>query len=550
MTQTRQGTRAPLEGKRQPHFNAHLLFAGIVLVFVVWVLSLPVFPTQDGPMHRYYIHVLDAVLHGSKLYGVYRVRHPFPPYATHYGLLLVLSHLMSYDLAEKLFTILIVVCFAYGLRFCAMSCGRAGDTVSLFAAPLFLHWALMMGFMNYSLALGIFLFIAGCWQRASAGQVRYWLPFAVLVCLLTVTHPVPLLILIALCTLDLLLRAFVLRGRSPWSSSRIGLAVTALVFCFLAFKIPAASLQKGAATTVFADMGFHARITAQTMLLAGVSPYYAVTHSLLLNLYRLILYAIFVGSMVVGFRALHQHLASRQLVLSDTFWISTVLLALAIPFLPDYVNGSGFFSTRMMVFLWMGALVAASGADEFSWRTQQILRVSAAAAAAVSLLAAQLEFRPVAVKLAQVEQLSIPGNRNSLLLTGPNLDDYVHHTYQIAFDPFAWGPSLALIHANDVILDSPWIDQNIAPLQAVPGSPLLVDDIKLTHLSKIDPGFRPGASLPESRAHGLLDRSSVLLYSDTPGELEMGIGEQLEPAYAARYTCSRHAWYIVCLEKP
>ena len=536
-----------IDGDRRFLRSSRVYFAVVVLTFSAWIAALPLVPTQDGPMHRYYIHVLDAVLHGSKLYSIYRVRHPFPPYATHYGLLLALSHVVSYDTAEKLFTILVIVCFAYGLRFCAMSFGQAGNVVSFFAAPLFLNWALMMGFMNYSLALGIFLFIAGCWQRACAGALRYWIPFVLLVCLLTVTHPVPLLILIALCTLDLLLRASLLRGSSSWTKGRIAFAAAALVFCFLAFKIPAASLQKNAASSVFADMGFHPRITAQVMLLAGVSPYYAVTHSPLLNLYRLILYVIFIGGAVMGFRALRRHIASRQVALSDTFLIGTVLLALAIPFLPDYVNGSGFFSTRMMVLLWMGALVAASGADAFAWRTQRTLRVAAMAAAAVSLLAAQVYFRPIAVKLAQVERLAVPGDQNALVLSGPDLDDYVHHTFQIASDPFAWGPSLAFVHANDVILDSPWIDQNIAPLQAVPGSPLLVDDIKLTHLSKTDPGFSREASLPGSRASMLLARSTVLLYSDTPQELNKGIGEQLEPAEAARYQCGRQGWYLLCV---
>ena len=539
----------PQQANRERRFmlSSHLLFAGIVLAFLAWILSLPLFPTQDGPMHRYYIHVLDAVLHGSKLYSIYRVRHPFPPYATHYGLLLALSHIVSYDTAEKLFTILVVVCFAYGLRFCAMSFGHAGNVVSFFAAPLFFNWALMMGFMNYSLALGIFLFIAGCWQRACAGAARYWIPFVLLVCLLTLTHPVPLLILIALCTLDLLLRAFLLRGASPWPGRQIASAVAALVFCLLAFKIPAASLQKHAASSVFADMGFHSRVTAQVMLLAGVSPYYTVTHAPLLNLYRLLLYAIFFGGMFLGVRALRRHWVSRKLALSDTFLISTVLLALAIPFLPDYVNGSGFFATRMVVLLWMGALIAASGAGVLSLKTQQTMRLAALAAAAVSLLAAQVYFRPVAKALAQAEQQSLPRDQDALVLSGPDLDDYVHHTLQIASDPFAWGPSLAFVRANDAILDSPWIDQNIAPLQAVPGAPLLVDDIKLTHMSKTDAGFSREASLPKSRAHMLLSRATVLLYSDTPQELDKGIGEQLEPPEAARYQCSRQGWYLLCV---
>ncbi len=538
---------AAVDDRRGPASSAWL-FAGIVLAFVVWLFTLPLVPTQDGPMHRYYIHVLDAVLHHSALYGVYQVRHPFPPYATHYGLLLALSHVVSYDMAEKLFTALIVVCFAYGLRFCALACGRAGETVSLFAAPLFLHWALLMGFMNYSLALGIFLFIAGCWQCAISGHSRYWIPFALLVCVLTVTHPVPLLILVALCVFDLLLRTVLLRSRSLlFPRQSIGLALAAIVFCLVAFQVPAAALQKHAATSVFADMGFHARIAAQCLLLAGVSPFYTVTHSVLPNLYRLILYAVFAGALLLAARALRQNWLRRQLGFGDTFFLSTLLLMCAIPLLPDYVNGSGFFSTRMVVLLWMGALVAASGVHSLSPAAQRALRVAGVACAAISLLAAQVYFAPVARQLAQAEHPSIPVNQRGLVLNGPDLDNYVHHRYQVAFDPFAWGTALAFVQSNDVILDSPWIDQNIAPLQAVPGSPLLVDDIRMTHLSKTDPGFLPGASLPMSREHRLVQASTVLLYADTPQELEKGIGEQIPPGDAARFQCSPQGWYLVCI---
>ncbi len=523
------------------------LFAGVMLAFSLWILSLPVFPTQDGPMHRYYIHVLDAVLHGSRLYGVYQVRHPFPPYATHYATVLALSHAVSYDAAEKIFAVLIILCFGYGLRFCALGCGRAGGVVSLFAAPLLLHWALMMGFMNYSLALGLFLFAAGCWQRAVGGRPGWWALFAVLVSLLTVTHPVPLLILTALCVFDLLLRAVLLRRHArPLSGREIGFAGGAIVFCLLAFQVPAAALQKHAAGSVFADMGIHARTIGQCVLLAGVSPYYTVSHALLPNLHRLALYAIFGGSLFLGARAFREHWAAGQLRLSDSFLLSTVLLAPAIAILPDYVNGSGFFATRMVVLLWIGALVAASGLDTLRPAGEARLRWAALGCALVSLLAAQVYFRPEARELQAVERQPMPAHPIGLLLTGVGLDTWVHHHYQTAPDPFAWGPALAFVRADGVILDSPWIDQNIAPLQAVPGSPLLIDDIRMTHLSKTDPGWNENASLPASRVAMLLAHSSVLLDSDTPEMLAKGIGAQLQPKEAARYRCTREAWYLVC----
>jgi hypothetical protein len=530
--------------------RAGLLFAAMIACFAVWVFTLPVFPTQDGPMHRYYIHVLDALLHHSALYGAYVIRHPFPPYATHYFILMELSHVFSYDVAEKLLIVGILGCFAYGLRFCAMGCGRAGNVLSFFAAPLLLHWALMMGFFNYSIALGLFLLIAGCWQRAIRGRRVFWIPFVLLVCLVTVTHPVPLLILTALCLLDLLLRALLLRRRAAsFDTQTLVLACCALAFCLVAFRIPAASMQSHATESIFADFGFHARGTGQMLLLAGISPFYTLARGILPNLYRLALYGIFIGAMYMAARAFLLHWRERRLGFSDTFFISTILLALAIPVLPDYVNGSGFFATRMVVLLWMGALIAASGGEFRSERTPPRALALALVVACISLLAAQVYFRPLANALAGVESQPLPQGQKGLLLVGIRLDDHVRHRYQVSFDPFTWAPALAFVRADDVILDSPWIDQNITPIESAPGSPILIDDIRMTHLSHTDPGFQPNAPLPQSREPALTHEARFLLYADTPDELNRGLADVLMPEDAAQFQCSRKAWYLVCVAR-
>ena len=530
--------------------RAELLFGAMVACFVVWIFTLPVFPTQDGPMHRYYIHVLDALLHHSRLYNSYAIRNPFPPYATHYFVLMELSHVVSYDMAEKLLISAIVVCFAYGLRFCAMGCGKAGNVLSFFAAPLLMHWALMMGFINYSLAISLFLFIAGCWERAEMGRRIFWIPFALLVCLVTVTHPVPLLILTALCLLDLLLRAVLLRRRArPLDRQTVIFCCCALAFCLLAFRIPAASMRSHATESIFADFGFHARSTAQFLLLSGVSPFYTLAHGILPNLYRLALYGIFAGAMLMGGRALLSHWREQRLVFSDTFFLSTIILALSIPVLPDYVNGSGYFATRMVVLLWVGALIAASGGTFRAERSQSRVLVTALAVACLSLVAAQVYFRPLARALHVVEYQPLPSEQRGLLLTGMNLDDYMHHRYQVAFDPLSWGPALDFVRSNDVMLDSPWLALPITPLAANPSDPLIAQDIRMTHLSQTDPGFRPNASLPRSKEPTMAHKARFLIYSDTPAELDQGLADQLMPADAALFQCARRAWYLVCLAR-
>ena len=79
-----------------------LLFAALVVLVCCWVLSLPLFPTQDGPMHKYYVHAIASLLSGSHSYQAYSIRHPFPPYAIHYAILLGLTRIFSFSLAEKI----------------------------------------------------------------------------------------------------------------------------------------------------------------------------------------------------------------------------------------------------------------------------------------------------------------------------------------------------------------------------------------------------------------------------------------------------------------
>ncbi len=128
--------------------SSRIWFCFFLGVVCAWVLSLPVFPTQDGPMHRYYAHALGAVLAHDPRYAAYAVRRPFPPYATQYLTLLALFHVFSYSLAEKLFTCAEILCFGFGIRFAATAVGPAGAWVSLLVVPLLLPWFLMMGFYN------------------------------------------------------------------------------------------------------------------------------------------------------------------------------------------------------------------------------------------------------------------------------------------------------------------------------------------------------------------------------------------------------------------
>ncbi len=520
------------------------IFAAIVGAFCLWILSLPLFPTQDGPMHRYYVHVLRHVLDGAPGYEMYMIRHPLPPYLTHYAALLLLSRAVPYDLAEKLFTCGLVVLFAYGFRFCATALGRFGGTVSLCIAPLFLQWSVMMGFLNYSLALGLFLFAMGFWARAVEGRPAMWLGYAAAVALLTFTHPVPLLVLICLGAVDLALSL----ARGPDLNLRRGLPrLAALAFACLAFLFVASSVDRTQSSSTLADFGFHKPFVTTVALLTGVSPYNTRALSPLVNLYRLGLYMLLAGASVLAARRFRIAWQRRSLTLADSFFAATVILALLLPFTPEHVNNSAYFATRLVVLVWIGALLAASGFEPSDARFERALIPAGLALAAVSLLTAEVYIRPVARTVSAIEHQALPRGKTGLLLLGPGLDNQARYQTQLAPDPFAWATVLPFVVHDDVALDSPWLDQKIMPVEGKPGSPLLIDDIRLVHLSKTDPPAAPSRSLPARKEARIVGATDFVVFAGTPEELAAGLAGQFDPEEAAKFHCSAHGWYLVCL---
>ena len=182
-------------------------------------------------MHKYYVHAIASLLSGSHAYSAYEIRHPFPPYATHYAVLLGLTRFLSFDLAEKILICLIFVCTAYGFRYCARSMGPSGDLLSLCMVPLVLHWSLVMGFLNYSLAVGLFFF-----SRRGSGAGRPIRPvsgcfrFGQLSARLDASHPAT--VLMVFCVLDLLIRLFQRFLLEGYRWQFLGLAVACLSFLY------------------------------------------------------------------------------------------------------------------------------------------------------------------------------------------------------------------------------------------------------------------------------------------------------------------------------
>jgi hypothetical protein len=529
-----------------------ILFATLVLTACAWILSLPLFPTQDGPMHKYYVHAMASLLSGSHAYSAYQIRHPFPPYATHYAALLGLTHFLSFDLSEKIFVCLILLCTAYGCRYCARSLGPSGDLLSLCVVPLLLHWSLVMGFFNYSLAVGLFFLAVGLWCRAAAGQTELWLFFSAVCLLLAVTHPIPLLLLIGFCSFDLIIRFFQRNGSPADGSGRLlsfkeyrwllaGLAVAALCFLF-----PLASVDRSRSASNLHGFGLHTDALISSFALFGISPFDTRSKSLLINLYRLGLATILIVCLALAVSGFMRRLRERQLRPSDTMGMFSAAILLAIPLLPAAMNGSDFFSQRLMVFPWMGAIAAASRYAA-PRRLSRVVPIFAILLAIVTLTAADIFFRPVARQLYVLEHQALPDHAAGLAILDPSMLKAVRVQHQLGFNPYLWSGVLPFVHADDVMLNSPFMDQKITPLMPARGGDLLIDQMSSAdQAERLINGNVDLPELPLALRLPLLASTRIVIFVGTPAALGQGLAPLIGDHTAAQFACTSKGWYLVC----
>jgi hypothetical protein len=489
-------------------------------------------------MHKYYVHAIASLLSGSPSYNSYVIRHPFPPYATHYAVLLALTRLLSFDVAEKILICLVFVCTAYGFRYCARALGPSGDLLSLCMVPLVLHWSLVMGFLNYSLAIGLFFLAAGLWCRA-AGKLRLWLFFALTSFLLALTHPIPLLLLIIFCSLDLFIRLLQHFSLKDYRWQFFGLAVA----CF-SFLYPLASVDRSRSASNLLGFGLHKDALITSLALFGISPFDTRSKNLFINCYRLGLYALLLGCLALAAEGLLSRWRARQLRPSDSMLIMTVAILFAIPVLPASMNGSDFFSQRLMIFPWLGAIAAASATTR---RLAHIAPLFAIILTLTTLLPAEIFFRPVAHQLADLEHQPLPQHTEGLAILDPAMLKAVRVQHQLGFNPYLWSGALPLLHADDVMLNSPFMDQKITPLMPAAGGDLLIDQMSSPdQAERIINGNVDLPALPPPLRSKLLDSTRVIVFVGTPAALQQGLTPLIGTESAVNYACTSHAWYLVC----
>ncbi len=469
---------AVLSPSRLPVF----LLALICLAYSAWVLSLPLFPTQDGPMHLYFTHVLESVLlHPDGFYArFYFVRHLLPPYALYYYALMLFSSFLPILVADKVIICGYFFLFAFGFRYLARAIGPSGDLVALLSTLLLFNWPLGMGFINFCLSTSLALWALGLWCRTSRkpGWGRK-AGFVVLCYVIMLTHPVPLLAVLGYAGLDLLVRLVRERRLRPLLNDVL-------------------TLLAASGTLLYVRLFTTSNIAHQVHLSSGplwrtqlnLFKGYILLHSLTAfagrtltdTLYRLLFYALLAGSFIVAVQQFRKAWRTRVWTAAQTWTLGAVLFLVTFPFIPSDLNNSAYFSARLVLFIWIAALAAAAGTPIPGPRVRAGVALAAVLAAGLTLLLAQARIRPIAQDIALIESMPpVAAHSVGLLMHGPGYQLPTTTTY----DPYFWSGVRMFRRTDSVLWNTPWLDLPIIPLGPRPVLPTY-------HLSPNDLEYPPG----------------------------------------------------------
>lgn len=166
-----------------------LIFCLIAGLVPIWAVAR--FPSVDGPMHLYVVHIFDQLAQpGTNAFDrVFEVNRYIEPNSTIYALLWGLIQLFPAPTAEKIFISGYWLLFAGSAFYALRAWGRRSGVFAFlllpFALGYFLHW----GFYNFILSQALFLLAAGyALRHLDDLRIRHILLLALLMLLLAVTH--------------------------------------------------------------------------------------------------------------------------------------------------------------------------------------------------------------------------------------------------------------------------------------------------------------------------------------------------------------------------
>lgn len=524
------------------------LLALITGCFCVFVLSLPVFPSEDGPIHLYFATVLGHLLsHSSPLYAqYYYIHHLLPPYSLHYYLLIVLMKVVSATTAEKLFVCLIMTNLAFGFRYLATGIGQAGEVLSLLIVVLLFNWPLGMGFENFSLSLGMACWALGMWARLRDPSItrpfRYRIRFVLLLALMTLTHPVPVIFAVGFAIFDLALSTLasgiwhaLAGGWKRRLQDMLTLFLGASCLGYISFYTDN--------KRSIAEAPHHLVPLAE---LIHYSKLYGIAFfggsSAGVALYHYCLYLVLLVGVVFALFAAARQLRLRAWSMQLSWTAAFLLFAPALCILPPDMNGSHFFAERLVIFIWLAVLAAASGHSELSRNTSAAIAIAATLIAVLVLSLGEAYLRPQAQQLAKLNAAPRIHQQVGLLLPG-NVQQY-DFKQPLNFYPMMWAGTYYFRQSGSVLLNTPWMDLPIMPLGARP--PLLTGTLPMLLLESYQDLRTQLLSSAQVRAN-TLPRADFIVFSGPADEPDpSSVKSVVDLPVGHPWACTAASAFMLC----
>lgn len=443
------------------------VFLGLLAVISAWIFTLPVFPSQDGPVHVYYARVALDLLHGPTQYSAeYSIARLFPPYSLHAYLLMgALKAGVSPDGSEKLLATVSLLLGGLGLWYFARQLGKSAEIAAIFAVPLLLNRYFFFGLYAYWLGIAVGFFAMGLWLRSDRRSPARRVLFVILTVLSLFGHPIPFLLVLGFCWTEIAVgwwegrpasrRRSLPAALSPqfvtpsWADVATLAAVSLLLLYVKMYSNSGALWESYSAAELRQNAARILNVFNGKLLAPLTSATYAYAMGAIVA-------AAFVLACWQTVRELRSHSFRRaQLVLA---W--AVLFLVALPLLPEKVNGGFLFADRITIWLALMIVAAAANSDLLS-------RLAGAAAALGGVLALSLllalnaQLRPVAQGLVLKGMPRLAWGEHLFAVNAtPNP--------QFTYNPYLWTGARVVEAESAFLENSPWLLTSIMMLEKNP----------------------------------------------------------------------------------
>jgi hypothetical protein len=423
---------------------------------VAMILSLPLFPSQDGPVHLYYADILRGVLTHSGPYAQhFEIKSYVTPYVVLYYSLLALETVLPPLISEQLLVCGYVLTFILGFQYLVGALTDRPGPWPLVGAAFSLNFYLYMGLYSYLLATALSLLLSGYWLRSAKHLTpRRIAALTFGYVLLLLCHPVPAAIFLAFCGLHILVSFTYEYLASPgqiqacWRSFRrplsvvmvMGVAGAGFVSRFLASMPRASTAGTETSIRLLDNVGAELKLWS-------LSPLGSIA-------YRLVLLALIASAgatLLIGLRRRREPIGAAAASVAGMA-VVCLIARCATPF--SLNNGGAFFQQRFSIYWVMFLFAFCSVLKPPRWFVNTIGVVALGCTATV--LCFQWTYLSATARnlnSALAEPLVAPGSLGVVV----SETDYVRR--EAVGDPFLGGSAHFFRNSKAIMTSAAWMDE-------------------------------------------------------------------------------------------